>query len=113
LVDGHATVTCDVTNTGNRLGATVAQLYVGPAANAIERPIKELKGFERVVLQPGETKHVSFSLEPRSFSYFDVKTSNWRADAGAYDLSLGDSSQDIRQKMTIQIAKPLTASVSE
>jgi beta-glucosidase len=113
LVDGHITVTCDVTNTGNRLGATVAQLYVGQAAPAIERPIKELKGFERVVLQPGETKQVSFSLEPRSFSYFDVKTSSWQADEGAYDLSLGDSSQDTQQKMTIQIAKPLTSSVSE
>ena len=113
MVDGHTTVTCDVTNTGNRSGATVAQLYVGQAATSIERPIKELKGFERVVLQPGETKQVSFRLEPRSFSYFNVKTSNWSADAGAYDLILGDSSQDSQQKMTIQLAKPLTTSVNE
>ena len=112
-IEGHITVTCDVTNTGNRFGATVAQLYVGQTSATVERPVKELKGFERVVLQPGETGHVTFSLDPRSFSYFDVKSSNWRADAGTYDLTLGNSSQDSRQKITVQLAKPLTTSVSD
>ncbi|WP_433984096.1 glycoside hydrolase family 3 C-terminal domain-containing protein [Tunturiibacter empetritectus] len=112
-VDGHMTITCDVTNTGNRLGATVAQLYVGQESATVDRPSKELKGFERIVLQPGETEHVSFSLDPRSFSYFDVKSSSWRADAGAYDLTLGDSSQDTQQKITVRLEKPLTSSISE
>lgn len=112
-VDGHITVTCDVTNTGGRLGATVAQLYVGQASTTVERPAKELKGFERIVLQPGETGHISFSLNSRSFSYFDVKSSSWRADAGAYDLTLGDSSQDSQQKITVQLEKSLTSSVSD
>ncbi|WP_433967928.1 fibronectin type III-like domain-contianing protein [Tunturiibacter gelidiferens] len=111
--DGHLTVTCDVTNTGSRLGATVAQLYVGQASATVERPAKELKGFERIALQPGETGHISFSLDPRSFSYFDVKSSSWRADAGAYDLTLGDSSQDNQQKITVQLEKSLTSSVSD
>ena len=111
--DGRFHVTFDVTNTGKRSGATVAQLYVGQASSTIERPAKELKGFERVVLQPGETKHVSLDLDPRSFSYFDVKTSAWQADAGTYDLMLGDSSQDIQQKSTLQLPKPITTSVSE
>jgi beta-glucosidase len=112
-VAGHLMVTCDVTNTGNRSGATVAQLYVGQASTTVERPSKELKGFERVVLQPGETGHISFTLDPRSFSYFDVKSSSWRADAGAYDLTLGDSSQDSQQKITVKLEKPLTTSISE
>jgi beta-glucosidase len=111
--DGRFTVTCDVTNTGHRSGATVAQLYVGQASTTVERPAKELKGFERVVLQPGETRHLSLSLDPRSFSYFDVKSSSWKADAGTYDLMLGDSSQNIQQKITMQLAKPITTSVSD
>ena len=111
--DGHFTVTFDVTNTGKRAGATVAQLYVAEGSPVVERPAKELKGFERVMLQPGETKHVTLDLGPRSFSYFDVKSSNWQASAGAYDLMLGDSSQNIQQKTTIQLPKTLTTSISQ
>lgn len=111
--DGHFTVTADVTNTGKRAGATVAQLYVSEVSPKLERPVKELKGFERVVLQPAETKHLTFDLDARSFSYFDVKSAAWRADAGDYDLLLGDSSQDIQQRVRIQLARPLTTSVSE
>jgi beta-glucosidase len=111
--DGHFTVAFDVTNTGKRPGATVAQLYVGESSPKIERPAKELKGFERVMLQPGETKHVTLELAPRSFSYFDVKGSTWRADAGAYSLLLGDSSQNIQQKVVIQLPKAMVTPVSE
>jgi len=111
--DGHFTVTFDVTNTGKRSGATVAQLYVGESSPKIERPVKELKGFERLMLQPGETKHVTLELDSRSFSYFDIKASNWQADAGAYTLQLGDSSQNIQQKTTIQLSKALLTPVSD
>jgi beta-glucosidase len=111
--DSHFTVTFDVTNTGKRAGATVAQLYVAEKSPVVERPAKELKGFKRVMLQPGETKHVTVDLGPRSFSYFDVKSSNWQASAGAYDLMLGDSSQNIQQKTTIQLPKTLTTSISQ
>jgi beta-glucosidase len=111
--DGRFTVTFDVTNTGERAGATVAQLYVGETSPKVERPAKELKGFERVELQAGQTKHVAMSLTPRSFSYFDVQSGAWHADAGAYELLLGDSSEDIQQKATLQLAQPLVTSVSE
>jgi beta-glucosidase len=111
--DGRFTVTVDVTNTGKRAGATVAQLYVSEVLPKVERPVKELKGFERVVLQPAETKHLTIDLNARSFSYFDVKSAAWQADAGNYDLLLGDSSQDIQQKVRIQLPRPLTTSVSE
>jgi beta-glucosidase len=111
--DGHFAVTFDVTNTGKRSGATVAQLYVSESSPKIERPVKELKGFERLMLQPGETKHVTLELNPRSFSYFDVKASAWQADAGTYTLQLGDSSQNIQQKTTIQLPKALLTPVSD
>jgi beta-glucosidase len=111
--EGHFDVNFDVTNTGRRSGATVAQLYVGESSPQIERPVKELKGFKRVELQPGETKHVTLELNSRSFSYFDVKASNWQADAGAYTLQLGDSSQNIQQKTTIQLPKALLTPVSD
>lgn len=111
--DGHFTVTFDVTNTGKRAGATVAQLYVGEVSPQIERPVKELKGFDRVMLQPRETKHVTLELDPRSFSYFDVKASSWQADAGTYILQLGDSSRNIQQKTTIQLPKPLVTPISD
>jgi len=65
------------------------------------------------MLQPGETKHVTLNLNPRSFSYFDVKSSNWQANAGTYNLLLGDSSQNIQQKTTIQLPKALTTSISQ
>jgi beta-glucosidase len=110
---GHFNVTFDVTNTGKRAGATVAQLYVGPASSPVERPARELKGYERVLLQPGETKSLTLDLNPRSFSYFDVNSSTWHADAGSYGLMLGDSSQNIQQRTVLQLPQPLTTSISE
>lgn len=111
--DSRFHVMFDVTNTGKRPGAMVAQLYIGPASSTVERPVKELKGFKRVQLGPGETKQVTIELDPRSFSYFDVRTSSWQADAGTYELMLGGSSQDIEQKIRVQLPKPLTTSIGE
>jgi|HubBroStandDraft_1064217.scaffolds.fasta_scaffold01507_10 beta-glucosidase len=111
--DGHYTVTFDVTNTGKRAGATVAQLYVGEVSPTVERPAKELKGFEKVMLQPGQTKQVRMSLDPRSFSFFDVASKSWKANAGAYNVMLGDSSASIQQKTTISLPKSLTTSVND
>lgn len=111
--DGHFHVTFEVTNTGQRAGATVAQLYVSEESPKVERPVKELKGFARVMLQPGETKNVTQDLNPRSFSYFDVGSSAWKSDAGTYTLMLGDSSQDIKQKTTVRLPKDVNTTVSE
>jgi beta-glucosidase len=86
----------DVTNTGDRAGATVAQLYVRPPANeTVDRPVQELKGFARVDLKPGETKTVSFALDARSFSHWDVESHSWKALPGEYELAVGQSSRDI------------------
>ena len=89
-------VSFDVTNTGPRAGTDVAQLYVGAKSSRVPRPLRELKGFARVELEVGQTKNVTLTLDARSFAYFDVKASQWRADAGEYRIELGRSSDDIQ-----------------
>jgi beta-glucosidase len=85
----------DVTNTGKREGQEVAQVYVGSKDSAVPRPQKELKGFEKVQLRPGETRRVTVTLDRRAFSYYDVATKQWRADPGQYQLFVGRSERDI------------------
>ena len=104
-------VTVDVTNTGSRAGDEIVQLYVRDPQPKIDRPIRELKGFARVSLQPGETKPVTFTLKPRDLAYFDVEGKQWKADAGAYEIELGASSRDIRGKATYKLEKEFTEPV--
>jgi len=111
--DGRFSVTCDVKNTGKRSGSTVAQVYVGEPSAKVERPVKELKAFERLQLQPGETRRVSLSLDPRSFSYYDIQNSAWQADAGQYEIGVGDSSQDLPLKITLDLPEAIATSVSQ
>jgi beta-glucosidase len=110
---GRFTVSFDVANTGDRAGATVAQLYVGEAAPSVPRPAKELKQFERVFLQPGETKHIAVQLDARSFSFYDVAAKSWHADAGSYELSLGLSSADVQQKIQVTLPEPIATPVDQ
>lgn len=91
-----ARVAFDVTNTGTRAGAEVAEVYVGESHPKIPRPVKELKAFSKVYLQPGETKHIELSLDRRAFSYFDVTHHHWAVDPGDFTLYVGASSEDIR-----------------
>lgn len=93
---GPAQVSFDVTNTGSQAGAEVAQLYVGDPHNSVPRPPKELKGFSKVYLKPGETAHVSINLDARSLSYYDVKSHGWKADAGTFNIYVGRSEADIQ-----------------
>jgi beta-glucosidase len=87
-------VSFDVTNTGNVAGAEVAQLYVSdPSAKAM-RPERELKGFAKVRLKPGETNHVTLHLDARSFSYWDATAKHWRMDPGRFIIRVGDSSEN-------------------
>ena len=86
-----ATATFDVTNTGKRKGAEVAQLYVGEDAPKVARPVHELKGFERVELAPGETKRVTIPLDMRSFAYWDVGAGKWVIGSEKFTVSVGDS----------------------
>lgn len=91
-----ATVAFTVRNTGARAGAEVAQLYVHEAQPRIDRPLKELKGFRRVELAPGEAKQVSLVLHGADLSYFDPQQNRWIADPGEFDVWVGSSSADIR-----------------
>jgi beta-glucosidase len=100
-----ATATFDITNTGSRAGAEVAQLYVSEVHPKVERPAHELKGFERVNLQPGETRHVSIKLDERAFSYYDVAAKNWRVGSDNFVVSVGDSVANLPLTAQLHLAK--------
>jgi len=100
-------VSFDVTNTGNRAGADVAQVYLGETNPKVSRPSKELKGFARVDLAPGETKHVSVPLDARAFTYYDVAGKRWHADAGTYSVQVGRSFEDIQQRSEVNLPSAL------
>jgi beta-glucosidase len=101
--DAPVTIAFDVTNTGARRGAEVAQVYVGERKPAVSRPPKELKGFSRVDLAPGETKRVEIALDRRSFSFYDVATKSWRAQPGTFDVMVGSSSRKIELSGTVSV----------
>jgi beta-glucosidase len=94
--NGPVTVSFDVTNTGSHSAGDVAQVYVGDPHNTVPRPPKELKGFSKVFLNPGETKPVSIRLDARALSYYDVKTHAWKADPGQFNIYVGRSEADIQ-----------------
>jgi beta-glucosidase len=104
-----ALVECDITNSGSRAGAEVAQLYVQPGHPAVERPEQELKGFVKVALAPGETKTVRIGLNARSFAYYEAEKHVWAVDAGDYGILVGSSSRDIRLHATHSIAAASSA----
>ncbi|MCD7916899.1 MAG: fibronectin type III-like domain-contianing protein, partial [Clostridiales bacterium] len=97
------TVSLDVTNTGSVAGKEIVQVYVQPVSPTVSRPVKELKGFSKVALLPGETKTVSISLNGRSFAYYNTEISDWYVESGAYRILAGASSVDIRAEATVQV----------
>ncbi len=97
-------VSCVVKNTGKRAGAEVVQVYVAPPKSSVPRPPKELKGFAKVVLRPGESKRVEIALRPSAFAFYDVATNKWKAEAGQYEIQVGCSSRDIRLRATTTLA---------
>lgn len=90
--DTPITISFDVTNTGSREGADVAQVYIGDPSAQAKRPAKELKGFEKVRLAPNQTQHVSVTLDRRSLAYWSDAKSNWQVDPGRFIVFVGDSS---------------------
>lgn len=93
----------DVTNTGTHSGAEVVQLYVGYDNSKVARVPRELKAFERVELDPGETHRVELRLSGRDLSYYDVHAQDWQAEAGLYRLEIGTSSRDIRSTIAYEL----------
>ena len=97
------TVSVDVTNTGNMAGKEIVQLYISDKTKAAIRPVHELKGFEKIALNPGETGTVSFELDKRSFAWFNEAISDWYAAGGEYVIEIGKSSRDIVLTETIEV----------
>ena len=91
-------------NTGSREGAEVVQLYLGDSHSSVDRPVKELKGFRRVVLKPGETKTVTFGLDKSALSYYSTAKKDWVAEPGTFEVLVGASSRDIRLKGKFELA---------
>jgi beta-glucosidase len=101
---GEYDVTVDVTNTGKRDGAEVVQLYVQPIESTIDRPVQELKAFQRIELAAGETKTVSFHLGRDAFATYDEAKNAWVVPPGRYELALGDSSRDLTQTTKVELS---------
>lgn len=97
--DENITFTVDVKNTGNREGAEVVQLYVQDTKSSLPRPIKELKGFEKVFLKPGETKTVTITIGKDALSFFDADKHEWIAEPGEFVAFVGNASDNITSKV--------------
>ncbi|MGA3045539.1 MAG: glycoside hydrolase family 3 C-terminal domain-containing protein [Terracidiphilus sp.] len=95
-------VTLKVKNAGSRAGAEVVQLYVHDGHSKIDRPVHELKGFQRVELKPGETKSVMFALDHADLSYWSPEKKDWVADPGTFEVQVGASSRDIRLRAPLE-----------
>ena len=90
------TVTCRVKNVGGVPGAEAVQLYVRDEESSVRRPIRELKGFDKVFLAPGEEKELRFALDKRAFAYYEPKLHDWFVESGRFSVEIGASSRDIR-----------------
>jgi Glycosyl hydrolase family 3 C terminal domain. len=99
----QAVVTVNVRNSGKRTGAEVVQLYVHDGHAKIDRPVHELKGFQRVELKPGESKEVSFKLDRAALSYWNPATKAWQADPGTFEVQVGASSRDVRLRAKLEL----------
>ncbi len=95
-----------VTNTGQCASKHVVQLYVAPPVSEVVRPKRELRGFCKIELQPGEARRVAFTLEPRDFAHWDNRTSDWRITGGEYDIEIGHDSHHVALSTTVTIAGP-------
>jgi beta-glucosidase len=105
---GSVTASLDITNTGKRAGEEVVELYIHDPKPQIDKPVRELKGFAKVALKPGETKTVQFTVQPRALAYFDTPGHQWKADAGDYEIQVGASSRDLRQKALLHLTADYT-----
>lgn len=97
------TATVTVTNTGARAGKAVVQLYVGDKESTVLRPVRELKGFEKVALQPGESRDVTFTLDKRSFAYWNTQIHDWHVETGVFTVEVGLSSRDLQAAAEVTV----------
>ncbi|EKN18269.1 hypothetical protein HMPREF1076_00896 [Parabacteroides goldsteinii CL02T12C30] len=101
--DETLTITLPVTNTGSREGSEVIQLYISDLKSSLPRPVKELKGFSKVKLAPGETREVTFTIGKEALSFFDDTRHEWVAEPGKFEAWIGASSTDIRNRVAFEL----------
>ena len=104
--DLRVEVASRVTNTGERRGKEVVQLYVGDLQASVARPVRELKAFAKVDLDPGQTTVVAFALTARDLSWWSTRLHDWVLEAGEFELAVGASSRDLRLTTTVEVAAP-------
>ena len=97
--DGKITFTATVTNTGKKAGAEVVQLYIRDVKSTVDRPMKELKGFQKVMLQPGESREVSITIDNKALSFYDEAAGKWTSEAGEFEALVGNASDNLRQSV--------------
>ncbi|PKQ64884.1 glycosyl hydrolase [Labilibaculum filiforme] len=97
------TVSCEIKNTGDKKGAEVIQLYVSDLEASVLRPLKELKSFKKIVLNPGESKTITLEISTNDLAYFDDSMMDWKLEKGRFKLLIGTSSQDIEKTITIEV----------
>jgi beta-glucosidase len=103
-VEGRrVSIALEVTNTGERRGSDVVQVYVSDLEASVPRAPRELKGFAKVDLGPGETATMELSLDDRSFAFWDVATHDWLVEPGTFEIAVGRSSRDIRHVASVEI----------
>ncbi len=103
VAEGVLNVSFSLTNTGKWEGKEVAQVYISDKAAHVDRPVKELRGFEKVALQAGETRKVSIAIPVKDLSYFDEGSRSWKLDKGTFEVLVGSSSRDIQLKQSTQL----------
>jgi beta-glucosidase len=96
-------ITVNVKNTGDRAGKEIIQLYIRDIESSVIRPVKELKGFEKVDLAPGEEKKVSFKIGKRAFAFYDTDIKDWRVESGDFKILVGKSSAEIVLSTTVSV----------
>lgn len=101
--DESLKVSVDVSNRGDKKGATVVQLYVSEKNPTVIRPLKELKAFKKLILNPGETQSVDLYLDKDAFAFWSAETKKWTVNPGDFDILIGQSSRDISSKMTLKV----------
>lgn len=101
-------VTFTITNTGDVEGSEIAQLYVSKEKSGIYRPVKELKGFAKIKLAAGESRHVEIPIDDKAFRYFNVKTNKWEVEGGSYNIQVGANVKDIRLNDSIELVGTTT-----
>ena len=103
--DETITFTVNVKNTGKRAGSEVVQLYIHDVKSSVDRPKKELKGFQKVYLQPGENRDVSITVNKEALSFYDESSSSWKAEAGMFEALVGNTSDNLKLKKVFELKK--------